>query len=442
MFGTFGLSNRQNYHITSNLTKSIRKYISLEFSYFVQLSHPKYQNKLARPDKIIKFMIMLNRLIRPPEEPQPYRLYQPATIMVDELVLDLPRTRFIMERCPQAEVHVIGADSRMMKSAGGDNTFGAELTRGKRTLYLTRNRGLFYKPCPATREYRCCDYRVLNIGMNCPMECVYCILQAYLNNPWLSFFVNIEDLWAELTEVLEREPERMHRIGTGEFTDSLVLDHLTGLSRDLVEFMASRGNAVLELKTKTANIENLRDLEHRGRTITAWSLNSTAVMTREELKTATLPERLAAAATCADWGYRLAFHFDPLIYHDNWRTGYRETISRLFAAVPAGRIAWISLGALRFLPSLKPIATSRFPGSRFFYDEFVPGLDQKYRYFRSQRVEMYRFVHQELRKHAASSTCIYLCMESDEIWREVFGFTPEEQGGLPAMLDRAANLSR
>ncbi len=35
------------------------------------------------------------------------------------------------------------------------------------------------------------------------------------------------------------------------------------------------------------------------------------------------------------------------------------------------------------------------------------------------------------------ATCVYFCMESDEIWNDVFGFTPEEKGGLPAMLDRA-----
>ena len=239
--------------------------------------------------------------------------------MVDESVLDLPRTRLILERCPEAELRVIGNSSQIMKSPAGVSTFGAELNRGKRTLYLTRNRGLFYKSCPATREYRCCDYRVLNIGMNCPMDCVYCILQAYLNNPWLSFFVNLDELWRELTEVLENEPDQMHRIGSGEFTDSLVLDHLTCLSRDLVEFMANRKNAVLELKTKTANIENLRNLAHLGRTIIAWSLNSGAIMAGEELKTATLQQRLAAAATCADWGYRLAFHFDPLIHNPLFR---------------------------------------------------------------------------------------------------------------------------
>ena len=39
-------------------------------------------------------------------------------------------------------------------------------------------------------------------------------------------------------------------------------------------------------------------------------------------------------------------------------------------------------------------------------------------------------VHQDL--------CVYLCMEGDDIWREAFGFTPAERGGLSTMLDRQA----
>jgi spore photoproduct lyase len=139
-------------------------------------------------------------------------------------------------------------------------------------------------------------------------------------------------------------------------------------------------------------------------------------------------------------GYRLAFHFDPIIHHPGWREGYRQTIAQLFAKVPAASIAWISMGALRFLPGLKNIATARFPNSNFFYDEFVLGLDNKFRYFRSLRVEMYKLIYEELKKNCVADTCLYLCMESDEIWREVFGYTPEELGGLPTMLDQAAGL--
>jgi spore photoproduct lyase len=31
-------------------------------------------------------------------------------------------------------------------------------------------------------------------------------------------------------------------------------------------------------------------------------------------------------------------------------------------------------------------------------------------------------------------------MENNEIWQEVFGFIPEEKGGLPGMLDEAVRL--
>jgi spore photoproduct lyase len=268
------------------------------------------------------------------------------------------------------------------------------------------------------------------------MDCVYCILQAYLNNPWLSFFVNIEDMFTELDDVLLTSSDRLFRIGTGEFTDSLAIDSLTGLSRHLISYMRTKNNAVLELKTKSAVIENLKNIDHGGRTIVAWSLNAPAVMDSEEIRTASIKERLAAAARCVDWGYKVAFHFDPIIWHEGWQEGYRSTIKQIFQAVPSDRIVWISLGALRFLPHLKKIAAARFPHSRFFYEEFIEGLDGKSRYFRTQRVEMYTFMVTELNRYKADKTCVYFCMESDAIWREVMGFIPEEKGGLAAMLDR------
>lgn len=357
------------------------------------------------------------------------------SIFVERQVYDHQMTRRILERAQGIPVEIV--DSGNLNHLGY-STYPSSLSSGKRNLLLCRNKGAFFKPCPATREYRCCEYQVLNIGANCPMDCVYCILQAYLNNPWLSFYVNVEDLFSELTTALDNEPDRFWRIGTGEFTDSMALDSLTGLSRQLVEFMSTRENAVLELKTKSAVIENLQGLNHGGKTILAWSLNSTEVMKQHELRTATLGERLEAARQCAEWGYRLAFHFDPIIYHPNWQQGYQETITALFNAVPAEIIAWISMGALRYLPALKQIATTRFPKSRFFYEEFVIGLDGKSRYFRPQRTQMYSVIYQLLKERASEKTCIYMCMESDEIWREVIGYSPEDKGGLPAMLTQAS----
>lgn len=372
-----------------------------------------------------------------PCKKKPKGPYDPAShiqhIYVHESCQDLAYTREILGRAKHIPTEIIADDTAPDLQAG---PYPYSLNTGKKHLLLCRNKGYFFKPCPGTKEYRCCDYQVLNIGMNCPMDCVYCILQAYLNNPWLSFFVNIEDLLAEL-ELALGSTNQFWRIGTGEFTDSLALDSLTALTKILVPFMRDKKRAVLELKTKSVAIGHLQGLDHCGRTIVSWSLNSPSIMAREEFRTASLEERLVAAVQCADWGYKLAFHFDPIIYHEGWQEGYSHTIKTLFSRVPADRIAWISLGALRYLPSLRPIAQARFPRSDFFHEEFVLGLDNKYRYFRGLRVEMYQHILSELRRRASPHTCLYFCMESDEIW-QACGFPAEAAGNLPEDLDKAA----
>ncbi|MGB3212533.1 MAG: spore photoproduct lyase family protein [Desulforhopalus sp.] len=354
-------------------------------------------------------------------------------IYVEESCVDFDYTQEVLKR---AQLPWSVVPDRQQPNDLADE-YVLNLSAGKRQLYLCNNRGVFFKPCPGTREYQCCEYQVLNTGSNCPIDCVYCILQAYLNTPWLTFYVNIDQLYREVNETLSANPQQLYRIGTGEFTDSLAIDRLTGLSQKLVPFIGGLDNGVLELKTKSAVIENLSHLEHNGKTVIAWSLNSLSIMKSQEVRSATLEERLQAARKCAEWGYKLAFHFDPIIDYPGWKDGYAATIERLFEVVPPEAIVWISMGALRFLPSLKEIGIKRFPRSRIYFNEFVHGLDGKSRYFRPNRVELYTYIYQRLKEKSASGTCLYFCMESDEIWQEVMGFAPEARGGLSKMLDHA-----
>ncbi len=352
-------------------------------------------------------------------------------IFVEESCLELSYTQEILAR---TKIPWTLVPERQQPNDLGKN-FVENLTIGKQQLFLCNNRGIFFKPCPGTREYQCCEYQVLNTGTNCPIDCVYCILQAYLNTPWLTFYVNTDQLFNELSQTLSENPQQLFRIGTGEFTDSLAIDRLTCLSRPLVEYIGQRNNAVLELKTKSGVIDNLKGLAHNGRTVIAWSMNSTQVMAKYELRSATLEERLDAAQKVAEWGYRLAFHFDPIIDYPGWQDGYAKTIKRLFEKVPASSIAWISMGALRYLPSLKEIGIMRFPAAKIYYQEFITGLDGKSRYFRPNRVRLYQHIFGLLQEKVSNRTCIYFCMESDEIWREVMGYSPHDKGGLAKMLD-------
>ena len=71
------------------------------------------------------------------------------------------------------------------------------------------------------------------------------------------------------------------------------------------------------------------------------------------------------------------------------------------------------------------------------YGEFVPGMDGKSRYLKQIRIEIYKGVLSAIRERSSDVT-VYFCMESEDVWKKVFGFTTEEYGGLPHILDESA----
>jgi len=65
----------------------------------------------------------------------------------------------------------------------------------------------------------------------------------------------------------------------------------------------------------------------------------------------------------------------------------------------------------------------RFPSTDLLSGEQVLCPDGKMRYFQPLRVSMYRKMLSWIRS-AAPIVFVYLCMESKEVWEQVFGFAP------------------
>jgi len=216
-------------------------------------------------------------------------------------------------------------------------------------------------------------------------------------------------------------------MGTGELTDSLALDPLTHLNETLIRVAAGK-KMLLEIKTKTDFINHLPKIP-KGNVLVSWSLNPDAFIQTEELKSARLEERLRAARKVLKKGYRLGFHFDPLLLLQDWEEEYKELVQKLTRTIPEKDVLWISLGSLRFPPSLKKTVAARFPKSLITTAEFVKGLDGKMRYFRPARTEMYREVYSMLRAQW-KDVFIYFCMENKTVWQDVMGFSPEDNGHL------------
>jgi spore photoproduct lyase len=300
---------------------------------------------------------------------------------------------------------------------------------GKGILMIRPYQGSVVKNCPGTIGHICCGYKIINVMTNCPMDCSYCILQVYLNNPCVTLYPEFAKIFREIEGVLDAYPRRIFRFGTGELGDSLALDGSVGFAREAVPFFSTQRNAILELKSKASAVDHLVDLDHRERTVCSWSLNPQKIIEEEEHLAAPLDERLQAAQRCADAGYPLGFHFDPLIHYPGWEDDYHRVAELLFEHIDPRRVIWVSLGALRCPPALKQVVWERFPNSRLFSGELIPGEDGKLRYLKPIRVEMYRRMVSWLRGWG-EDLFIYLCMEREDVWHEVFGSSPGSSEGL------------
>jgi spore photoproduct lyase len=353
----------------------------------------------------------------------PFRIEK---IYLDEKAEKDWSTRHLLKSLPHVPVERIEDKRSLIKQP---NSVIDSIGMGKKNLLVTHFYGRRLKPCPGTSRHICCGYHVINTITNCPMDCSYCVLQGYLNNPFLTLYSNWEDLLQEIEDFLSMGRNPLSRVGTGELSDSLALESIFPISQFLIPFFAERESGILELKTKSSEVERLLALNHRGRTIISWSLNPPQMIDEEEKETATLKERISAAERCQKEGYPIGFHFDPLICYEEWEKGYEETVHQLFNQIDPERVIWISLGGFRYPPQLKKIAKARFPQTQIFLGELFPGKDGKFRYFKEIRVEMYRKMVHWLKK-IDPNLFIYLCMESREVWEEVFGWSPENSHHL------------
>ena len=357
-------------------------------------------------------------------------LYKPERIYVDSQVLNLQFCTNILHKYADVEQIIIDSPDEIPELSDADFS----ITRGKRVLYLKRYQGSAFKLCPGfSLDVLCCNYYVIDLIENCPLECAYCILQAFLNKPFIIFHLNVEEIIEQTLSTIQRNPSQPFRVGTGEHSDSLALDHIFQVNPYLVETFSALPNAMLELKTKTDLIEPLRGLNHKGRTAVAWSLNPHEIIEQIELKTAPLEKRLQASACLVSEGYKVAFHFDPLIYYPNWRTGYAQTIEMMFDYVSPRHIAWISLGTLRYIPILKQIAEERFPHISIFCNEFIAASDGKMRYLKKIRKELLQTVSGLIRK-GGPGIPLYLCMEKHSVWDDMMTVHPANAEALEKYL--------
>ena len=327
--------------------------------------------------------------------------FNPQNIFIEDLSLNSPLAQRVRAKFPKTKITVFKGKFPVLKESYSER---------KKNLIVYTEKFDFLKPCPCTKGANCCGYNLINLGFGCLYECNYCFLQQYQNLPAIALPSNIEDFLTRVpTATFRCGRFDFIRLGSGEFTDSLLFDDITNYSTNIIEFFKGRPE-LFEFKTKSVNIGNLLKIPAQKNIVVGWSVNPQNIISSVEPLTPPLKERLKAAAQIAKHGYKVAFHFDPVIIHKNWQENYKNVVKEIVTTVPAESIVWISMGTLRFNRELKKFIECRFPNNTILDEDFYLSFDGKMRYADTERKAVYNCLKPLLEK-TFPQTIVYLCME-------------------------------
>ena len=235
-------------------------------------------------------------------------------------------------------------------------------------------------------------------------------------SPTVKIFLNLTEILGLINRVASQlaEPTAFY---LGKLQDALALDPLTGYSRIIVPFFARHKYARLTLLTKSTNVENLLDLNHRGHAILSWSLNPPQITTAFESNVPSPGERISAMRKCADVGYPLRAVIMPIIPIEGWQRIYTDFLENLLELVPLNRI---TLGQICSYSGTLQLTERKLgrnnPISRLLDRTERKSKDGRVRFPFKLRLKVYGYLIDTI-KQLQPELAVGLCMEESAVFK-------------------------
>ena len=224
------------------------------------------------------------------------------------------------------------------------------LAKNSPSLILAAKEGrLIYEGAPVCENFGNKHFYYTSLIMNCYYDCEYCYLSGMYPSANIVIFVNIEDIFKNLDELLQRHPVY---ICISYDTDLLALEGFTGFVKKFIEYTATHKNLTVECRTKSANIGIIKKYIDEGLDIPdnfifAWTISPSDIINKYEHKTPNFESRLKAVKQAEMLNLTLRLCFDPILKVPSWETLYSEMLDIIFNTISSTSLRDISIGGFR-----------------------------------------------------------------------------------------------
>lgn len=180
-------------------------------------------------------------------------------------------------------------------------------------------------------NHKTSDFLVPYTSSGCTASCLYCYLVCNYNKcAYLRLFVNREQMVDKIIKTAEKADENLN-FEIGSNSDLILENSITNNLVWTIDNFKNTSKGTLTFPTKFDMVDDILNLDHRGKIIIRMSVNPEFIINRVEFGTSRLEGRIEAINKLKDAGYKIGILIAPVIFVDNWQELYLELIQRLYS---------------------------------------------------------------------------------------------------------------
>lgn len=256
------------------------------------------------------------------------------------------------------------------------------------------------------------DFLVPYTSSGCMASCLYCYLVCNYNKcSYLRLFVNREQMLKKIIDACQKsDKDLVFEIGSN--SDLVLENEITGNLNWTIENFAKVNKGFITFPTKFHMIDPILNLEHNRRTIVRMSMNPEYIISKVELGTSKLTDRIEAINKLCEKNYRVGILIAPVILLQNWQSMYIELLTELKNKLSdkAKKDLPIEIIFMTYSYVHRMINNEAFPNAVELYDkEMMTGRGMgRYCYNKTVRSQAEEFFKEEVPKYLPEAKIEYI----------------------------------
>ena len=331
-------------------------------------------------------------------------MFKPQALYCEKNIEKYPLGKELLEKYADVPKIIIDNHNNIEEMRKKQNS---EFANMKRNLIIATRKTHKFVP-----NHKTSDYLVPYTSSGCTAMCMYCYLVCNYNKcAYLRLFVNREEMLDKIIKTsLNSEKELTFEIGSN--SDLILENTITNNLVWTIENFANTQKGKLTFPTKFDMVDDILNLNHKGKIVVRISVNPEEIINKVEFGTSRLEGRIEAINKLAEADYPIGILIAPVILVDNWKELYSDLIKYLYENLSnkAKKSAFFEIRFMTYSYVHRAINTEAFPSAIDLYNkQLMTGRGRgKYMYKNYIREEGEVFLREEMKKYFPNNEIMYV----------------------------------